>query len=151
MQHPSGRWPAEVAAVHDALTRVVREIVAGRPSVDGLPSFALQSVLSYIDRNPGCRATEIAETFGVHRSTISRQLRSCADAGWVRAGEGSLHSGYPLTLTAEGGQALAAAAERDLAEIAERMADWTPRDIADFAAALRRFGHSDPTTGDDHA
>ncbi len=137
--------------MHDALTQIVREIIAGRPAAEGLPSFAQQAALSYIGRNPGCRATEIAEAFGVHRSTVSRQLRSCADAGWVEAGEGSLHAGYPLTLSAAGRAVLAAATGHDLAQLDERTADWTPGEIADFAHALQRFRHTDPTIGDDHA
>ncbi|NNH74932.1 winged helix-turn-helix transcriptional regulator [Nocardia uniformis] len=151
MQHPSGRWSPELVAVHDALTHIVREIIAGRPAVEALPPFAQRAALSYIDRNPGCRATEIAESFGVHRSTVSRQLRACMDAGWVEAGEGSLHAGYPLTLSTAGRHALTAATGHDLARLDERMADWTPGEIADFARALRRFQHPDPTIGDDHA
>ncbi|QLY29755.1 MarR family winged helix-turn-helix transcriptional regulator [Nocardia huaxiensis] len=151
MQHLPGRGSPEISAVHDELTLIVREIIAGRPGVEGLPSFTQQSTLSFIDRNPGCRATQIAEAFGVHRSTVSRQLRGCVDAGWVETGAGSLHAGYPLALTAAGRDALAAAAGRDLTQLGERMADWTPREIADFARALRRFRQPDPTTGDDRA
>ncbi|WP_067812965.1 MarR family winged helix-turn-helix transcriptional regulator [Nocardia inohanensis] len=150
MQHQPGR-SAEIAAVHDELTQIVREIIAGRPAVEGVPSFTQQSTLSFIDRHPGCKANAIAEAFGVHRSTVSRQLRGCVEAGWVAAGEGSLHGGYPLTLTAAGRRALAAAAGRDLIQLGERMADWTPREIAEFAEALKRFRHPDSTTGDDHA
>lgn len=151
MQHQTGRWSAELVAVHDGLTGIVREIVAGRPVTEGVPSFTQQSTLSYIDRNPGCRATEIAEVFGVHRSTVSRQVRGCIDAGWVQAGEGSLRVGYPLDLTTAGRRALSAAIDRDLAGLDERTADWTAREIADLARALRRLGHPDSTIGDDHA
>lgn len=151
MQHPAGRWSPELVAVHDALTHIVREIIAGRPAAEGLPSFAQQAALSYIDRNPGCRATEIAESFGVHRSTVSRQLRVCMDLGWVEAGEGSLRVGYPLTLSTAGRRVLAEAAGHDLARLGERTADWTPRELADFARTLQRFLQPDPTMGDDHA
>ncbi|WP_194813547.1 MarR family winged helix-turn-helix transcriptional regulator [Nocardia sp. XZ_19_385] len=151
MQHPPGQWSPELVEVHDALMHIVREIIAGRPASAGLPSFAQQAALSYIDRNPGCRATEIAEAFGVHRSTVSRQLRAAMDAGWVQAGEGTLHAGYPLTLSGSGRAALEAATGQDRARLAERTADWTPRELADFARALRRFQHFDPTMGDDHA
>ncbi|MGV9668810.1 MarR family winged helix-turn-helix transcriptional regulator [Nocardia niigatensis] len=151
MQHGVGRWSPDLVAVHDGLTQIVREIIAGRPAAEGLPSFAQQSALSYIERNPGCRATEIAEAFGVHRSTVSRQVRACVEVGWVAAGEGSLHAGYPLTLTTAGRRVLAAAAGHDLAVLSERMADWTSREIADFARALRRLRQPDQTIGDDHA
>ncbi|WP_040803363.1 MarR family winged helix-turn-helix transcriptional regulator [Nocardia concava] len=151
MQHGGGRWSPDLVAVHDGLTRIVREIIAARPDTDGLPSFAQQSALSYIERNPGCRATEMAEAFGVHRSTVSRQVRACVEVGWVEAGPGSLHAGYPLTLTAAGQRVLAAAAGHDLARLGERMADWTPEETAEFARALRRLHQPDQTIGDDHA
>ncbi|MFD3508717.1 MarR family transcriptional regulator [Nocardia sp. NPDC058666] len=149
-QDPAGRSP-QLVAVHDALTGIVREVVAGRPVSAGIPSFAQQSALAYIERNPGCRGTELAEAFGVHRSTVSRQLRACIDAGWVMAGEGSVRAGYPLTLTELGRRAHAASIEQDLARLGERMQDWTTQEIADFAAALRRFHHPDHSTGDQHA
>ncbi|WP_306360248.1 MarR family winged helix-turn-helix transcriptional regulator [Nocardia sp. CC227C] len=151
MQHQSAGASPGLVAVHDELAWIVREIIAGRPAAEGVPSFAQQSTLSYIERNPGCRATQLAEAFGVHRSTVSRQLRSCMDAGWVAAGEGSLHAGYPLTLTPAGRRALESAVARDLALLGERMNDWTSREVSDFAAALRRFRHPHPTTGDEHA
>ena len=82
-----------VVAVHDELVRLVRQLVAGDGPPAGSPTFAQHSLLSYIARNPGCRATQISESFGVHRSTVSRQLRVCIDEGWVRAeagGEGTI-------------------------------------------------------------
>ncbi|MGY0499618.1 MarR family winged helix-turn-helix transcriptional regulator [Nocardia sp. FBN12] len=151
MQHQAGGWSPELVAVHDALTQIVREIIAGRPVAEGIPSFAQRSALSYIERNPGCRATELADAFGVHRSTVSRQLRTCIDAGWVQPGAGSLRAGYPLTLTAAGRRAHAAAIEQDLTLLAERTNDWTARDVAEFADALRRFQHPDQTLGGEHA
>ncbi|MFE1591385.1 MarR family winged helix-turn-helix transcriptional regulator [Nocardia sp. NPDC058705] len=151
MQHQSGGWSPELVAVHDALTQIVRETIAGHPATEGIPSFAQRSALSYIERNPGCRATELAEAFGVHRSTVSRQLRTCIDAGWVTAGEGSLRAGYPLTLTAAGRKAHEASIQQDLALLSERMNDWTAHDIADFADALRRFQHPDQPLGGEHA
>ncbi|MEV6279172.1 MarR family winged helix-turn-helix transcriptional regulator [Nocardia sp. NPDC051832] len=151
MQHPPGQWSPELVDVHEALTHIVREIIVSRPAAEGLPSFAQQAALSYIGRNPGCRATEIAESFGVHRSTVSRQLRACMDAGWVTAGEGSLHAGYPLTLSAGGRAVLEEVNGHDLARLGERTADWRPGEIADFARALRRFHQPGPTIGDNHA
>lgn len=151
MQHQSGGWSPELVAIHDALTRIIRETVAGRPASEGIPSFAQRSALSYIDRNPGCRATELADAFGVHRSTVSRQLRTCIDAGWVASGAGSLRAGFPLTLTAAGRQAHEAAIQQDLTILGERTNDWTARDLTDFADALRRFQHPDQTLGGEHA
>ncbi|MDV7353238.1 MarR family transcriptional regulator [Rhodococcus oxybenzonivorans] len=134
-----------VVAVHDELVRLVRQLVAGDGPPAGSPTFAQHSLLSYIARNPGCRATQISESFGVHRSTVSRQLRVCIDEGWVRAEAGPLRSGHPLTLTDAGVAVLAGADARRVEEVRDRMASWSDRDIAAFADHLRRFRHG----GDD--
>jgi DNA-binding MarR family transcriptional regulator len=125
-----------VVAVHDELVRLVRQLVAGDGPPAGSPTFAQHSLLSY---------TQISEAFGVHRSTVSRQLRVCIDEGWVRAEAGPLRSGHPLTLTDAGVAVLAGADARRVEEVRDRMASWSDRDIAAFADHLRRFRHG----GDD--
>lgn len=116
-----------------------RQLVAGGRDVQDGPSFAQHSVLSFIARHPGCRATDISDSFGVNRSTVSRQLRGCLDSGWVRTETGSLRTGYPLGLTAQGTVVLAAADRRRLDEVRARVEGWTPAEIARFADTLRRF------------
>lgn len=150
----------QVAAVHAELVQLARELVAGGRDTQGGPSFAQHSVLSFIARNPGCRATDMSDAFGVNRSTVSRQLRGCLDSGWVRSESGSLRAGYPLHLTAQGTAVLAAADRRRLDEVRARVHGWSPTEIAQFANILRRFrtvtvpDTSDATTrvgDDDHA
>lgn len=128
-----------VAAVHAELVQLARELVAGGRESRGGPSFAQHSVLSFVARNPGCRATDISDAFGVNRSTVSRQLRGCLDSGWVRSEIGPLRTGYPLHLTDQGTAVLAAADRRRLDEVRARVDGWSPAEISQFANILRRF------------
>lgn len=118
---------------------LVRQLMTGdRADSDG-PTFAQHSVLSFIERNPGCRATEIADAFGVHRSTVSRQIRGCLDHGWVSAEAGPVRAGHPLTLTPSGRGVLASAGAQRLAEVSGRVRGWTGDDVEQFARLLHRF------------
>lgn len=137
MQHERGG--DDVAAVHAELVQLARDLVAGGRDAQGGPSFAQHSVLSFVARNPGCRATDISDAFGVNRSTVSRQLRGCLDSGWVRSEIGPLRAGYPLHLTDQGAAILAAADRRRLDEVRARVDSWSPTEVAEFAGILRRF------------
>ncbi|MFC7449756.1 MarR family winged helix-turn-helix transcriptional regulator [Rhodococcus daqingensis] len=128
-----------VGRVHEELVHLVRQLMTGERPAEGLPTFAQHSVLSYIARNPGCRATEISDAFGVHRSTVSRQLRGCVDAGWVQAESGPIRSGHPLSLTGPGRDVLGDADRRRRDEVGDRVRDWSAADIDDLARMLHRF------------
>ena len=125
--------------MHAVLVQLARELIAGARDTPGGLSFAQHSMLSFIARNPGCRATDISDAFGVHRSTISRQLRVCLESGWVRTETGTLRAGYPLQVTDAGAAALTAADRTRLDEVRARVTGWTPAEIAQFAHALNRF------------
>ncbi|QCQ90400.1 MarR family winged helix-turn-helix transcriptional regulator [Rhodococcus sp. SGAir0479] len=140
----------DVAALHAELVQFARDLVAGGRDAQGGPSFAQHSALSFIARHPGCRATDISDSFGVNRSTVSRQLRGCVESGWVRTEPGSLRSGYPLSLTAQGAAVLAAADRRRLDEVRARVDGWSPAEVTAFAGILRRFREAPvPTTAPD--
>jgi len=129
----------DVAAVHAELVQLARELVTGGRDIAGGPSFAQHSVLSFVARHPGCRATEISDAFGVNRSTVSRQLRGCLESGWVRTEPGAIRNGNPLHLTPEGAEMLADADRKRFDEVRARVRGWSPAEIAQFASTLRRF------------
>lgn len=112
---------------------------------EGTPTFAQHSVLAYIARNAGCRATEIADAFGVHRSTVSRQVRVCVESGWVRSEPGPIRSGHPLCVTAVGANVLGEADRLRRAEVEERTRSWSDDETAEFARMLHRFRLGSPT------
>lgn len=140
-----------VTQVHEELVYLVRQLMTGDRTDDGAPTFAQHSVLSFIARRPGSRATEIADAFGVNRSTVSRQVRGCVDSGWISVEPGPVRSGHPLTLTPAGHQALEAAAEQRLAQVAGRVGEWPEADVERFGALLHRFRTQTPDLTTDNS
>jgi DNA-binding MarR family transcriptional regulator len=141
--------PAEAGAaeVYDEFVHLVRFLTAGERAHDNALSLAQHSLLGYIARNPGCRATDVSDVFGVNRSTVSRQLRSCVAAGWVEADSGPARLGHPLRLTPEGASVLAETVARRHDEVRTGLAGWGEDDIEQFTRLLRRFRRGvDPTT-----
>uniref|UniRef100_UPI0028DD0E14 MarR family winged helix-turn-helix transcriptional regulator n=1 Tax=uncultured Rhodococcus sp. TaxID=194249 RepID=UPI0028DD0E14 len=151
VQHDGAMALTGPPAVHDELVHLTRQLMTGDRHSDDHPSIAQHSFLSFIGRNDGCKATEISEVFGVNRSTISRQVRGCIEAGWVYADPGSVRQGNPLHLTEAGRKYLDAADARRLDQVAGRLHDWTESEVADVARALHRFRISieSQTNGDD--
>lgn len=148
---------AGVLAVHDEIVRLLRQMITDERFAGPGPTFAQHSLLTYIARHSGCRATQVSKVFGVHRSTVSRQLKVCIDEGWVHAEPGPLRSGHPLTLTEAGSAVLASATADRVQQVANRVASWSREQIEAFALDLRRFanvgntevGNAPATNGDD--
>ncbi|KOS53561.1 MarR family winged helix-turn-helix transcriptional regulator [Rhodococcus rhodochrous] len=128
-----------VSEVYDEFVYLVRHLTAGERAHDDVLSLAQHSMLGFIDRNPGCRATDISDAFSVNRSTVSRQLRSCIDAGWVQAEAGPTRLGHPLRLTARGREILARTVAGRHDEIRAALTGWDRDDIDRFVDMLRRF------------
>ncbi|MGW0177269.1 MarR family winged helix-turn-helix transcriptional regulator [Rhodococcus sp. NPDC003322] len=146
MQHSGA-----VTQVHEELVHLVRQLMTGDRVDAGTPTFAQHSVLSFIDRHPGCRATEIADAFGVHRSTVSRQVRGCVDSGWVSAQAGPVRTGHPLSITPAGREVLVQAAEHRLAEVAGRVRGWSDSDVQQLGELLHRFRTAIPDSTPDNS
>ena len=142
MQH---EWQAgtpaetEVAQVYDEFVHLVRFLTAGERAHDSALSLAQHSLLGFIARHPGCRATEISETFGVNRSTVSRQVRNAVEAGWVEAMAGPVRTGNPLRLTDRGRAILDDTVLRRHGEIRVGLAGWEKDDLDRFVHLLHRF------------
>lgn len=142
MQH---EWQAgapaqtEVAQVYEEFVHLVRFLTAGERAHDNALSLAQHSLLGFIARHPGCRATEVSENFGVNRSTVSRQVRNAVDAGWVEAEAGPVRTGNPLRLTERGRAILDDTVVRRHGEIRAGLAEWEQEDLDRFVHLLRRF------------
>ena len=66
-------------------------------------SLTAYTVLTQIQAAPGTRACDLADLFGLDKSTISRQLNELQAAGLIgREGERPGRRGYTLVLTAQG-------------------------------------------------
>lgn len=151
---------AAVGEVYDEFVNLVRFLTAGERAHDGALSLAKHSLLGYIARHPGCRATDISDTFGVNRSTVSRQLRNCVEAGLVAAEPGPTRLGHPLNLTDHGRTVLADTVGRRHDEVRAGLAGWDQDELDRFVHLLRRFRHgvdsmsaatTDPNDGDSRA
>ncbi|UYP20284.1 MarR family winged helix-turn-helix transcriptional regulator [Rhodococcus sp. Z13] len=142
MQHKRQLGPPSedgVARVYEEFVLLVRLLTSGARVEDGGLTLAQHSLLGFIARNPGCRATDISEAFGVHRSTVSRQLRHAVEAGWVEAETGPARIGHPLRLTDHGAQILRRAVDSRLDDVRAGLGGWAPDDLDRFVTLLRRF------------
>jgi len=133
--------PAVVAEVYDEFVHLVRYLIAGERAHSDALSFAQHSLLGYIARNPGCRATDVSDAFGLNRSTVSRQLRTCVDAGWVAAEPGPTRLGHPLNLTDRGRAVLEDTVGRRHDDVRAGLAGWDQDELDRFVHLLRRFRH----------
>jgi len=103
-------------------------------------SLAGYTMLTQIEAVPGTRATDLADLFGLDKSTVSRQLNELEGAGLIRCeGEQPGRRGRTLALTAQGRRLLQREAERACQRFGERLAGWSDRDITAFARMVERF------------
>lgn len=135
---------ASIARVQRELTTIGRRGTARVRRQDEALSTVDRSLLAYIREHPGCRAVEIAGHYQLNRSTVSRQLATLAESGYVvsepeeRAGRGQA-----LSITDRGAGVLDAADEALRGTMTGRLRGWSETEIADFAAMLERYNAAD--------
>jgi DNA-binding MarR family transcriptional regulator len=135
----------DISKLYAQLEEITRRVNATiRQRSDPL-SFVEYSLVSFIGGHLGCRATDLAAAFQLNRSTTSRQVNALVERGLIEhrpAGTAAASRGQALALTERGRLFLARAVEPHRTSIAERVADWTPAEIAAFTSALSRFNTS---------
>lgn len=103
-------------------------------------SLTAFTMLTQIQAAPGTRACDLADLYGLDKSTVSRQINELQAAGLItREGERPGGRGYPLVLTDEGQRQLEQEAERAQQRLAETLAAWKERDITAFTVMIERF------------
>jgi DNA-binding MarR family transcriptional regulator len=103
-------------------------------------SLAGYTILTQIEAAPGTRATDLAELFGLDKSTVSRQLNELEVARLIRReGERPGRRGTALVLTDSGRHRLEQEAARARHRLSERLAGWKEQDITAFAQMIERF------------
>lgn len=111
-------------------------------------TYIEHSLLQFIGATPGCRATDIASSFHLNRSTVSRQVASLLEHGLVeyapRNGE-SHHRGRELKLTDTGKERLASARGEHRKASNQRLVDWSDDELKTFAELLDRYNSREPT------
>jgi DNA-binding MarR family transcriptional regulator len=139
---------AAIDAIQADLTTITRRgSVRTRRAHPDL-TLASQSLISYIEAHPGCRAVDVAAHFELDKSTVSRQLGVLLELGFIaRENEGPTSStpggaaqrGQGLVLTEHGKQAEARLSADVSEALAARLADWPQQDVTAFASLLHRF------------
>jgi len=110
-------------------------------------SYVEHSLLQFIGSTPGCRATDIASSFHLNRSTVSRQVAALLDHGLVEyaaRAEDSHHRGRELQLTASGKSRLNSARGEQRKASLERLMDWNDAELTMFAELLDRYNSKEP-------
>lgn len=123
------------------LIRRVRRVIGERARAvhpDLLPSSYL--MLSHIREHGPLRASAVAQVFDIDKGAISRQVQHLIDLGLVdRAADPEDGRATLLSASKDGVRRLERVAAARRQELAERLGDWSPKDMLEFARSLRRY------------
>ncbi|MFD9288262.1 MarR family winged helix-turn-helix transcriptional regulator [Streptomyces sp. NPDC060030] len=98
------------------------------------------TLLAHIDYRHGCRATDLAAHYMLDKSTVSRQVATLEKLGLVeRRPDPDDQRIQVLHPTAAGTEALASTQASRRAAYRERLGEWTPGDLEQFAQYLLRY------------
>ncbi|MFJ2886661.1 MarR family winged helix-turn-helix transcriptional regulator [Streptomyces sp. NPDC087305] len=114
-------------------------------------SLVSYTLLSHLEEQSGCRATDLAAHYALDKSTVSRQVAALERADLIeRRLEPEDHRVQVLHLTDAGRRILAQVTENRQAAFRERLADWPEEDLTRFAGYLERYNSwpGEPTEGE---
>ncbi|WP_129285042.1 MarR family winged helix-turn-helix transcriptional regulator [Streptomyces sp. GZWMJZ-114] len=130
-----------------AFARRARGVAAHMHPELSLVSFTL---LSHVEFQPGCRATDLAAHYLLDKSTISRQVSVLERAGLVARSADPVDARvHVLHLTDHGVEMLAQVNEARRRAFRQRLADWGEADLDRFAGYLLRYNAPGGETGDE--
>lgn len=128
---------AQMAVIGRRMRRVLAERAA---AVDPTLGAVAYGVLEQLHRYGDCRQTELVHTLGSEKGAISRAVQQLVDLGLVaRVPDPDDGRAHQIAITAEGTSRLQGVVAERRAAYAERLADWTPEEIAGFVATLVRY------------
>ncbi|MFI6088674.1 MarR family winged helix-turn-helix transcriptional regulator [Streptomyces sp. NPDC051218] len=103
-------------------------------------SLVSYTLLSHLEYQGGCRATDLAAHYTLDKSTISRQVGALEKAGLVeRRLDSTDHRVHVLHLTDRGIEVLAQVTDARRIAFRERLAEWGEPDLEKFAEYLLRY------------
>ncbi|RVU22448.1 MarR family transcriptional regulator [Streptomyces antnestii] len=103
-------------------------------------SLVSYTLLSHLDEQAGCRATDLAAHYALDKSTVSRQVAALERAGLVtRRVDPDDHRVQVLHPTEAGADILAQVTVSRRQAFRERVADWPEEDLVRFADYLLRY------------
>lgn len=106
-------------------------------------SYVEHSLLRFIADTPGARATDIAESFSLNRSTVSRQIGTLLELGYAAYDDSEAGRGRVLRLTDIGATRLEASAAVHKAAVVDRLEGWSQEQVSSFASSLQRYNLAD--------
>lgn|SRR5690606_17136102 len=133
----------DIQAVYHHMQMITRRANARARHLAEPLTLVEHSLLRFIADTPGTRATDIAEAFSLNRSTVSRQVGTLLDLGYVAYDDAEAGRGRVLELTGVGQERLEASAAVHRAAVAERLEGWSEEQISLFAASLERYNVAD--------
>ena len=101
---------------------------------------AAAGLLSRVQLLSPVRPTDVACALSLDASTVSRQVASLVERGWVeRERDPHDQRAHVLVVTPAGEQVVAALRVASADTLAQRLPDWTEADVTDFVTQLTRF------------
>lgn len=131
----------EVEEQLKAMARHLKRVIAERAASvhpDLQPTSFL--VLGWIAEHGPVRGSAVVEQFHVDKGAVSRQLQHLVELGLVERTQDPADGRAQLvSASAEARRRLDQAEESRRRLWNDRLADWTPEELAEFARQLRRF------------
>ncbi|WP_394428575.1 MarR family winged helix-turn-helix transcriptional regulator [Streptomyces sp. SGAir0957] len=132
-----------VETIQRELTSFARRARATAARMHPELSLVSFTLLSHLDEQGGCRATDLAAHYALDKSTVSRQVAALERAGLVmRRVDPEDHRVQVLLPTPAGAEILEQVTVSRRKMFGERLADWPERDLAQFAAYLTRYNEA---------
>ncbi|WP_169736865.1 MarR family winged helix-turn-helix transcriptional regulator [Pseudonocardia spinosispora] len=131
------RLEEQLRLLHRRSRRVARSVASRvHPDIDG----SLYAVLQVIAQAGPLRLIELADEFGLDKSTMSRHVTTLIQLGLVQRDPDPLDGrAFLLSPTTDGTDRLAAATSARRSEWRARLDGWTTADLADVVNALHRL------------
>lgn len=141
--HGSGRADHLAALEHEVgvLIRRIRRVIGERArAVHPALQPASYLMLAHLAEHGPLRSSAMAETFGVDKGAISRQVQNLVDLGLVdRSPDPDDGRATLVAATEDAVRRLRAVADDRRRWLDQRLGDWTDEELADFAAVLARY------------
>lgn len=137
--------------VDQELTRLLRRqraraLIRAAEVDDSLDFTSYLLLMAIYDQGEGVRGSDLAETFAVHKSTISRSITTLEGLGLVeRLADPHDGRAQRLKASSKAARRIEQIRSRGHEWLAEVLSEWTPEERATFAAGLARFNDAAET------
>ncbi|MEV6005861.1 MarR family winged helix-turn-helix transcriptional regulator [Streptomyces sp. NPDC051976] len=131
---------ASMETIQRELTAIARRARATAARMHPELSLVAYTILAHVEEQQGCRATDLAAHYLLDKSTVSRQVGALEKLGFLeRRVDAADHRVQVLHLAPRGVEILAAARVGRRMSFEERLAEWDPSDLSQFARYLVRY------------